>query len=109
MGTIIELGDAIAATVGTVFWVDTYVALGSDCCVVAHELKTPEGHILRHGAYMDSAILRAGAAVPALAELLADVGKTDLAPRFRVSPHSDRDRVRKPTPQSAHTGSPSPA
>ena len=108
-GTIIELGDAIAATAGTVFWVDTYAALGSDCCVVAHELKIPEGHILRHGAYMDSAILRAGAAVPALAELLADAGKTDLAPRFQYPRTAVVGRARKPVRQSAHAGPPGPA
>jgi hypothetical protein len=89
-GSIIELGDAIAATAGTVFWVDTYAALGSDCCVVEYDLKTPEGHILQHGTYLDSAILQAGAAVPAPAELLADFGKTDLATRFRVPAHSGR-------------------
>lgn len=89
-GDIIELGDAIAATVGTVFWVDTYAALGSDCCVVACDLKTLEGRILRRGTYMDSARLRAGVAMSALAELLANVGKTDLAPRFQVSARSGR-------------------
>jgi len=88
--SIIELGDAIAANAGTVYWVDTYAALGSDCCVVAYDLKTPEGHILRQGTYLDSAILRAGVGVPALAELLANVGKTDLAPRFQVPAHSGR-------------------
>src|SRR6476469_10627242 len=89
-GDIIELGDAIAETVGTVFWVDTYAALGSDCCVVACDLKTSEGRILRRGTYLDSARLRAGVAVSALAELLAHVGKTDLAPRFQVPAHSSR-------------------
>lgn len=83
-GNIVELGDAIAATVRTVFWVDTYAALSSDCCVVACDLKVLDGHVLRHGTYIDSARLLEGAAVPALAELLADVGKTDLAPRFQV-------------------------
>jgi hypothetical protein len=83
-GNIIDIGGLVAANPGTVFWVDTYRALGSDCCAVACDLKTPEGHILRHGAYLDSARLRAGVAVPALAELLADVGKADLAPRFQV-------------------------
>ena len=88
--SIIELGDTIAANAGTVYWVDTYAAIGSDCCVVAYDLKTPEGHVLRQGTYLDSAILRAGVWVPALAELLADAGKTDLAPRFQVPAHSGR-------------------
>jgi hypothetical protein len=86
-GNIVDLGELIAATAGTVFWVDTYAALGSDCCVVAGDVKTPDGHILRRGTYVGSAALRADMVVPALAELLADAGKTDLAPRFRVPAH----------------------
>lgn len=93
-GNIIDLGDVIAATPDTIFWVDTYAALGSDCCVVACDLKTPEGRILRQGTYVDSATLRAGTAVPTLAELLAEVGKTDLAPRFQVPTHSGVDQAR---------------
>lgn len=87
-GSIIELGDAIAGTAGTVFWVDTYALLGSDCCVVACDVETPDGHTLRRGTYLDSAALRAGVAVPALAELLPRAGKTDLASRFQVPAHS---------------------
>jgi len=86
-GKIIDLGDVIAATADTVFWLDTYAAFGSDCCVVACDVKAQEGHILRRGTYLDSAILRADVAVPTTAELLADVGKTDLAPRFQVPAH----------------------
>jgi hypothetical protein len=85
-GNIIDLGDTIAATAGTVFWMDTYAAVGSDCCVVTSDLKTAEGHILRHGTYVDSARLRAGTA--GLAELLAGARKIDLAPRFQVPAHS---------------------
>jgi hypothetical protein len=87
-GSIIDLGDVIAATADTVFWVDTYAALGSDCCVVACDIKTPDGHVLRRGTYVDSATLQAGIAVPTPAELLADAEKTDLAPRFRMPAHS---------------------
>jgi hypothetical protein len=83
-GTIINLGDAIAATAETVFWLGTYAALGSDCCVVACDVKAQEGHILRRGTYVDSATLRADVAVPTTAELLAHADKTDLAPRFQV-------------------------
>ena len=83
-GNVSYLGDVVAAAPDTVFWVDMYEALGSDCCVVARDLKTPDGHILTRGTYLDSAALRAGAAVPTMAELLADVGKTDLAPLFQV-------------------------
>jgi hypothetical protein len=88
-GDIIYLGDLIAATPGTVFWVDTYAALGSDCCVVARDIKTPEGRILRRGAYLDSAALRTGVAVPSPKQLLGDAGKTDLAPSFQASAPGD--------------------
>lgn len=81
---IVYLGDAIAGTAGTVFWLDTYASLGSDCCVVANDVRTPDGYLLRRGTYLGSAVLRAGAAVPALDELLAEVGKTDLASRFQL-------------------------
>jgi hypothetical protein len=83
-GNIIELDGLIAANPDTFFWVDTHKALGSDCCVVACDVKTPEGHILRRGKYLGAAALRAGAAVPSLTDLLADTGKADLAARFRV-------------------------
>jgi hypothetical protein len=84
---IIDLSEVIAATADTVFWVDTYAALGSDCCVVARDVKIPGGHLLQRGRYMGAATLRADITVPSLAELLADGGKTDLAPRFRVPAH----------------------
>jgi hypothetical protein len=82
VGNIIYLGGLIAANPGTVFWADTYEALGSDCCVVECDIKTREGHILRSGKYLDAAALRAGAAVRSLTDLLAGASKTDLAPRF---------------------------
>jgi hypothetical protein len=82
-GNLIYLGGLIAANPGTVFWADTYEVLGSDCCIVTCDIKTPEGHILRRGRYLDAAALRAGAP-PSLTGLLADAGKTDLAPRFPV-------------------------
>jgi hypothetical protein len=89
-GLIVDLGSVIAMTPGTVFWLDTYDVLGSDCCLVACDLKIPEGHVLRQGRYLGSAVLREGTAVPALAELLASVGRADLAPRFQIPEHSSR-------------------
>jgi hypothetical protein len=83
-GNIVQLDGLIAAHPGVVFWLDTYQALGSDCCVVASDIKTSEGRILRRGKYLGAAALRAGAAVPSLTNLLAAAGKTDLAPRFQV-------------------------
>jgi hypothetical protein len=83
-GNIVQLDGLIAARPGSVFWLDMYQALGSDCCVVACDIKTPERRILRRGTYLGAAALRAGAAVPSLTSLLAEVGKTDLASRFQV-------------------------
>ena len=83
-GSIIQLDGLIAANPHTFFWVDTYQALGSDCCVVACDIKTSGGHILRRGKYLGAAALRAGATVPSLTDLLAEAGKTDLARRFQV-------------------------
>ena len=83
-GNIVRLDGLISASSGIVFWLDTYRALGSDCCVVASDIKTPEGRILRRGRYLGAAALRAGATVPSLTKLLAAAGKTDLAPRFQV-------------------------
>lgn len=84
-GNIVLLDGLIAANPGIVFWLDTYQALGSGCCVVASDIKTSEGRILRRGKYLGAAALRAGAAMPSLTSLLAEAGKTDLAFRFQVS------------------------
>jgi hypothetical protein len=83
-GNIVRLDGLISAYPGMVFWLDTYQALGSDCCVVACDIKTSEGRILRRGRYLGAAALRAGAVVPSLTSLLAAAGKTDLASRFGV-------------------------
>jgi hypothetical protein len=81
-GRIICLDDLIARTRGTVFWADTRSILGSDCCAVAHDIKSPEGSTLRCGRYVYYEALRAGKPVPSLRVLLAGPDKTDLAPRF---------------------------
>lgn len=84
-GNIVLLDGLIAANPGIVFWLDTYQALGSGCCAVASDIKTSEGRILRRGKYLGVAALRAGVAMPSLANLLAEARKTDLAPRFQAS------------------------
>jgi hypothetical protein len=84
-GNIVQLDSLIAANPGIVFWLDTYRAVGSDCCVVASDIKTSEGRILRRGKYLGAAALRAGVTVPSLTNLLAEARKTDLAPRFQAS------------------------
>ena len=81
--SIIYLGGLIAETPNTVFWTDTKAILGSDCCVVACDVRSPEGPTLRRGRYVYDLALRAGKPVPSVEVLLADPGKTDLAPRFQ--------------------------
>jgi hypothetical protein len=87
-GNIIDLNGLIAANPDTVFWADTYQALGSDCCVVTTDIKTPEGRILRSGQYLDAAILEAGGA-RLLTGLLAVANMTDLASRFQAPARSE--------------------
>jgi hypothetical protein len=82
---IVSLADFIAGTLDTVFWVDTKAALGSDSCVVAHDMTSPEGYTLRRGCYVYYQTLREGMLVPSLRSLLADTSKIDLATRFQ--PH----------------------
>jgi hypothetical protein len=70
-----------------VFWTDTGAILGSGCCAVAHDIRSPEGPMLQRGRYVYYQALRAGKPVPSLRVLLAATGKIDLAPRFRRSGH----------------------
>jgi hypothetical protein len=88
-GSISPIGSLIAATRGAVFWADTRAILGSDCCAVARELRSPEGYVLPRGRYVYYEALRADKPVPSLRTLLAATGKTDLANRFRLSVDSD--------------------
>jgi hypothetical protein len=84
-GSIIPLDRLIAYNADAVFWVNTQAILGSDCCAVARDISSPEGHTLRRGRYVYSEALQVGAPLPSLTALLSDPGKTDLAPRFRRS------------------------
>jgi hypothetical protein len=81
-GKIVAVGDLVARTPDTVFWVDTDAILGSGCCVVARDVESPEGYTLRSGCYIYYKVLRAGSPVPPLQVLLSETGKTDLAARF---------------------------
>jgi hypothetical protein len=82
-GNIISLSGLIAATPDTAFWVDTEAVLGSDCCAVARDINDPRGYKLPCGRYVYYEALQTGKPVPPLSALLADAGKTDLAPRFQ--------------------------
>ena len=81
-GSIIWLDDLIAATPGTVFWVDTEAILDADCCIVARDIESPKGYTLRRGRYVYCQVLEESKRVPSLTELLASPDKTDLASRF---------------------------
>jgi hypothetical protein len=81
-GTISSLDDLIGGTPGAVFWINTEAILGSDCCVVARDITSPDGHTLRRGRYVYYEALRAGKPVPPLRILLATADRADLASRF---------------------------
>ena len=90
-GSISSLADLIAGTPGTVFWANTKAVLGSDCCAVARDITSQEGHILRRGRYVYYEALRAGKPVPPLQILLAATDKADLTSRFHRSEHATGD------------------
>jgi hypothetical protein len=82
-GNISSLRSLIAATTDAVFWADTKAVLGSDCCAVARDLRSPEGYVLPSGRYVYYEALRAGKPVPSLQTLLTATEKIDLATRFQ--------------------------
>ena len=86
---IISVGGLIAETPTTVFWANTKATLGTNCCLVAHDIESGEDYTLRRGTYVYYEALRAGTPVPSLTALLAETGKIDLAPRFRRFMDSD--------------------
>jgi hypothetical protein len=81
-GGIVSLDGLIAQTVDAVFWAETAAALGSGCCVVARDIRSPDGYTLPRGRYIHHVVLQADKPVPSLQTLLASVAKTDLAGRF---------------------------
>lgn len=82
-GRIVSLATLVGSAQQTIFWTDTKEILGSDCCAVAHDLRTPDGPTLPRGRYVYYQALRAGKSAPPLSVLLAGTGKVDLAPRFQ--------------------------
>jgi hypothetical protein len=88
-GKMVSVDGLIAGTPNTVFWTNTKATLGSDCCAVACDIRSPEGYTLQRGRYMYFQALRTQNPVPSLRVLLGDTRKTDLAPRFRRSTHSE--------------------
>lgn len=90
-GKIIWLASLIAKVPHAVFWIDTNAILGSECCAVAREIRSPRGPILRRGRYVHYGALKAGKPVPSLSDLLTDKSKIDLAPRFQFPEYSESD------------------
>jgi hypothetical protein len=88
-GKVSSLGSLIAVNPETVFWADTKAVLGSDCCAVARDVRSPEGYVLQRGRYVHYEALRAGKPVPSLRSLLTGAGPIDLASRFQQYGPSD--------------------
>ena len=86
-GRIISLDGLIAETPDTVWWVDTKAVLDSNCCAIARDITTLEGHTLRRGCYVYYQALQAGKPIPLLNELLGAPDKIDLAPGFQRYRH----------------------
>jgi hypothetical protein len=81
-GSIVHLDQVIAKHPGTVFWVEATALVGSDFCLVEHDIRTWECLVLRRGSYVYYQALRAGQPLESFTELLANAAKTDLAPQF---------------------------
>jgi hypothetical protein len=81
-GNIVSLAALIAQSPGVVFWSDTEKIIGSGCCIVTRNIKSPEGYTFRRGRYVHHQLLREGRPIPSLDVLLTDIPKADLAPRF---------------------------
>lgn len=77
-GQLVSLGELIAGTRDTVFWVETKSILDSGCCAVARDVEIPGWPKLRRGRYVYHRVLREGRPVPSLRELLNGYSRTDL-------------------------------
>lgn len=79
-GEVVSLSDSVAENPGTVFWADTKVTLGSDCCLVKRDIEISAGYTLPRGRYVYLQALRDGKQVPSLETLERDSDNIDLAP-----------------------------
>jgi hypothetical protein len=82
-GKIVLLSELIAKSPGAVYWLNTKAILGSACCAVTSDLRSPDGYTLLSGRYVYYKALRDGKLVPSLTALLSDPGKVDLSPLFQ--------------------------
>lgn len=81
-GKVVSVDEIIAGTAETVFWADAQAVLGSGCCVVTHDLRSPGRYTLPSGCYVYHEALYVGARIPSVEELLTTVDRADLAARF---------------------------
>jgi hypothetical protein len=102
-GNIVSATGLIAGTADTVFWIDTRAILGSDCCVVARDVRSPGEPVLRQGRYVYHEVLRDRKPVPSLETLLADPSKVDLASRFGQSDSDCGETRTRSTPPPGRT------
>lgn len=82
---IVDIGNRIAATSRTVFWVPVGIPdAGDGCIAVAQPVASGDvGFTLPAGRYVYYRALRDGIPIPALADLLAEPAAVDLGPRFQ--------------------------
>ena len=82
-GRIASLVGLIARNPDTVFWTSAEASPGRGFCVVAHDIKSPEGYVMPHGRYVYYRMLLSGNPSPSLDTVLSGTGLVDLAPRLR--------------------------
>ena len=106
LGRIVNLGPMVATHPETVFWAGTAESLGSNCCVIARDILTDQGAVLRSGVYVRWEPLADGVSPPALSELLLAPDLTDLSafagtqPERQPEPLQEREREPDPEPES---------
>lgn len=80
---LVSLDSLVAQSSRTVFWATPEPIHGYGCCVVAHDVVSPEGYTLPKGRYLYYRHLKDADSVPSIDVLLADQTTVDLAPRFQ--------------------------
>ena len=84
-GNPVDLTSMLADSQNLVFWVPAAEELGGAVIAVELDLPAePDAYVLPHGRYVYYKALRSGAAIPSLADLLADEHRVDLGPRLKA-------------------------
>jgi hypothetical protein len=81
-GRIVSLADLLAETSATVFWTTAEAPPGRNFCVVARDIKSPEGYVLCSGSYVYYRVLLSDHPSPSLDTVLSRTDLIDLAPRL---------------------------